>query len=46
MAIKLSEQGIEHIDQRAAAETAGNRSEMIRRMLAFAAQKMPKGWKP
>lgn len=46
VAIRLSEAGIEHIDQRAAEECGGVRSEMIRRMLAFSAQRMPKGWKP
>ncbi len=46
VAIKLSQSGIEHIDQRAEVEADGNRSEMIRRMLAYAAAHMPKGWKP
>ena len=46
VAIRLSEQGIAHIDQRAAEEAEGIRSEMIRRMLAYAAQHMPKGWQP
>ena len=45
VAIRLSEAGVEHIDQRAA-EQGVNRSEMIRRMLAYASAKMPKGWKP
>ena len=45
VAIRLSEQGIEHIDERAA-EVEVNRSEMIRRMLAYAQRHMPKGWKP
>ena len=46
VAIRLSESGIAHIDQRAAAEADGVRSEMIRRMLAYAALHMPKGWRP
>jgi len=46
VAIRLSEQGIAHIDQRAKDEADGVRSEMIRRMLAYAAQHMPKGWQP
>ena len=45
VAIRLSKQGIDHIDQRAA-EQGVNRSEMIRRMLAYASAKMPKGWTP
>jgi len=46
VAIRLSERGIAHIDQRAKEETDGSRSEMMRRMLAYAAGRMPKGWKP
>lgn len=46
VALRLSEQGIEHIEQRATEETAGNFSEMARRMLAYAAVHMPKGWVP
>ena len=46
VALRLSEQDIEHIDQRAAQECDGVRSEMIRRMLTYAAQHIPKGWKP
>lgn len=52
VAIRLSEQGIAHIDQRAAAEGLvrddgePNRSEMIRLMLAYASAKMPAGWRP
>lgn len=45
VAIRLSDQGIAHVDQRAEAEGV-NRSEMIRLMLAFASAKMPKGWRP
>lgn len=46
VALRISTQGIEHIDQRAAEETAGSRSEMIRRMLAYASAHMPAGWTP
>lgn len=52
VAIKLSQHGIDHIDARARDEAPlkgngdPNRSEMIRRMLAYAAQHMPKGWQP
>lgn len=45
IAIRISEEGRAHIDKRAAEEGI-NRSEMIRRLLAYAASKMPKGWKP
>ena len=50
--LRLSEEGIQHVDDRALTEglTKGdgepNRSEMIRIMLAFAAAKMPQGWRP
>ncbi len=50
--IKLSEQDIDHIDARAREEIPlkgngqPNRSEMIRRMLAYASAHMPTGWKP
>ncbi len=44
-AIRLSEAGRDHIDA-LAAQRGVNRSEMIRVMLAYATQKMPKGWKP
>ena len=52
VAIKMSEDGIKHIDRRATDEGLikgngkPNRSEMIRRMLAYAALHMPKGWQP
>lgn len=43
--VRLTTAGTEHIDQRA--ERAGvGRSEMIRRMLAYASAKMPEGWTP
>jgi metal-responsive CopG/Arc/MetJ family transcriptional regulator len=45
VAIKLSQDGIDWIDQ-AAEEAEVNRSEMIRRMLAYAQRHMPKGWTP
>lgn len=50
--VKLSEDGIAHIDQRALDEGLTirggepNRSEMVRLMLAYASQNMPKGWRP
>lgn len=44
-AVRLSTDGLKFIDRRAEQEGV-NRSEMIRRMLAYAAQNMPKGWKP
>lgn len=50
--VKLSEDGISHIDARALDEGftirggEPNRSEMIRVMLAYASQHMPKGWRP
>jgi hypothetical protein len=52
VASKLSQSGIDHIDARAREEVPlrgngqPNRSEMIRRMLAYAAANMPKGWTP
>lgn len=49
-ATRLSEEAIALIDKMAAdastPEDTVNRSEQMRRMLAFAALKMPKGWKP
>ena len=48
--LRLTTVGLAYIDQRAAAEVDGpgnrKRSEMIRRMLAYASAKMPTGWKP
>lgn len=52
VALKLSEQGIAWIDQRALDEGLTirggepNRSEMIRFMLAYASAHMPKRWRP
>jgi hypothetical protein len=42
--IRLSEVGLERLNQRATEEAAGNQSEMVRRMLKYAMQHMPKGW--
>lgn len=44
--LRLSEDGVIHIEQRADEEADGNFSEMIRRMLAYATARMPKGWRP
>ena len=44
MAIRLSEQDVATIDQRAA-EAGLSPSEMMRRMLAYAAAHMPAGWR-
>ncbi len=46
VAIRLTESGLIYIDKRAGAEADGNRSEMIRRMLAYAQRHMPIGWRP
>lgn len=46
VAFKLHQDDIDHIDQRAAEEAGGVRSEMIRRMVAYAQRHMPQGWKP
>lgn len=43
--LRMSEAGIAAIDKRAAAEVR-SRSEMIRLMLAYSEQHMPKGWLP
>lgn len=45
IALRLSEQGIGAIDERAQ-ERGLNRSEMIRVMLAYAQRHMPKTWEP
>lgn len=42
---RISGAGIAAIEARAGAEDV-DRSEMIRRLLAYAVWKMPKGWKP
>jgi hypothetical protein len=43
--VRLTKVGADHIDQRAARAGVG-RSEMVRRMLAYASVKMPEGWTP
>lgn len=43
--VKLAKAGVDHIDQ-LATEAGVDRSEMIRRLLAFAVSRMPKGWTP
>jgi predicted transcriptional regulator len=45
VAVRLSPDGLKKVDELAEREDR-TRSEMIRRMLAYAAQNMPKGWKP
>lgn len=45
MTMRLSEAGISALDARARDEQT-TRSELIRRMLAYATWKMPKGWRP
>ena len=52
VALRLSAQGIAHLDRRALDEGLTirdgepNRSEMARIYMAYAAQHMPKGWRP
>jgi hypothetical protein len=41
----LSENGHREIVERAESQRV-TKSEMVRRMLAYAVRKMPKGWKP
>lgn len=43
--IRLSEAGIANLDELAAREGV-DRSEVMRRMLNYAARNMPQGWKP
>jgi metal-responsive CopG/Arc/MetJ family transcriptional regulator len=45
IAVRVSAAGLTAIDERAEEEDR-TRSEIIRRMLAYAVQKMPRGWKP
>jgi len=45
IAVRVSPNGLRAIDQRAVDDDR-NRSEMIRRLLAFAVIHMPKGWRP
>lgn len=50
VAIKLNREQVELLDEqlmaRAVSETGGNRTEMTRRMIAFALANMPVGWAP
>ena len=45
IAVRVSEAGLAAID-RIAEEEDRSRSEVVRRMLAYATWKMPRGWKP
>jgi hypothetical protein len=45
VALRLSDQGIKWLDQRAEDEQV-NRSEVVRLALAYAQRHMPKGWRP
>lgn len=45
IAVRISAGGLRAIDERAEDEDR-SRSEMVRRMLAYAVWKMPKGWRP
>ena len=45
LTVRIAENGVARIDEIAKAE-AVDRSEMVRRMLAYATRNMPKGWKP
>jgi hypothetical protein len=45
LGVWLSEAGRDAIAEQAKAAGV-SKSEVVRRMLAFAARKMPKGWKP
>ena len=45
IAVRVSQAGLAAIDRRADEEDR-TRSEIIRRMLAYATAKMPKGWRP
>jgi hypothetical protein len=45
IAVRVSAAGLRAVDERAEDEDR-SRSEMVRRMLAYAVWKMPKGWKP
>lgn len=45
LTLRLAQSGIDWIDERAAAEGV-QRSELVRRMLAYSVRYMPKGWKP
>lgn len=43
--IRISWSGHAALQKRADEETAGNVSELVRRMLKFALREMPKGWR-
>lgn len=45
VAVRINRDGISHMDARAKLEGV-NRSELVRRMLAFASAHMPEGWRP
>lgn len=45
VAVRLSPAGLALVDKRAA-EDDRTRSDMVRRMLAYASTHMPRGWKP
>lgn len=46
VAVRMAGTGADRIQQRAEQEAAGNQSEMIRRLLAYAIARMPEGWTP
>jgi hypothetical protein len=45
VSIRLSDAGIAHLDELAKVDGV-KRSELVRRMLAYATARMPRGWKP
>jgi hypothetical protein len=45
VSVWLSDAGREALDARAAQENL-TRSDLVRRLLTYAAQRMPRGWKP
>lgn len=45
LSVRLAKPGVDAIKDRAEDEGV-DRSEMLRRMLAYATRNMPKGWKP
>ena len=45
VSFRIARPGLARVDDRAVVEHV-ERSEMIRRMLAYALRTMPKGWKP
>lgn len=42
--VRVKQAGYEHLVKRAADETGGNVSELVRRILKYGATRMPKGW--